>query len=537
MSYICTKNTSIFTQTHINMSGYRESEIDKKNTGWFQNDKTRNTLQKIAIEQSAIRGLGKFEMEFNYPISVIVGENGCGKSTILALVSCAFHNNNAGFCPISLLSDAKKQRIYYTYSDFFAFTATESGFMRDIRIKSTFLTDKPKNYDVRRKSPGGKWIDYDSRPKRAVSFLGINRILPPSESITHRHYSSLFGTPSEINDLAQYMKKIFGKDYSTITMKKHHKYRLYECVRGPLSYTGFNMGAGENAVLQLLHEIISAGKGALIVVDEIELGLHIKAQHMLIQVIKELCFKYNSQIICSSHSATILNAIPPEGRIMIKSKADGFDILYGVSPEMAMSELSGLIHPELEIMVEDDVAKDYVNTILPHTLRRRVEIVIMGSADGSILQAIATHYREGNNNFIVVADGDKKTKKKKMIEKVVGFLGDSKAIAPDEIRKQLDKRLAFLPGKEWPEKVFIESLKSSDNLDNLLDAYNLDDVSDLKKYLTNALVAGKHSEFPQLAKDLCLEERVIRTFALQQYHTLNETEAQPILNAITNALP
>ena len=333
------------------------------------------------------------------------------------------------------------------------------------------------------------------------------------------------------------MQKIFGKDYSTITVKKHRKYRLYECARGSLSYTGFNMGAGENAVLQLLHEIISAGSGALIVVDEIELGLHIKAQHMLIQVVKELCLKYNSQIICSSHSATILNAIPPEGRIMMKPKADGFDILYGVSPEMAMSELSGLIHPELEIMVEDDVAKDYVNTILPHALRRRVEIVVMGSADGSILQAIATHYREGNNNFIVVADGDKKTKKKKMIEKVVGFLGDSKAIAPDEIRKQLDKRLTFLPGNEWPEKVFIESLKNSDNMDNLLDAYNLDDVSELKKYLTNALVAGKHSEFSQMAKDLCLEERVIRTFALQQYHTLNETEAHPILNAITNALP
>ena len=527
----------IFTQTHIDMSGYRESEIDKKNTGWFQNDKTRNTLQKIAIEQSAIRGLGKFEMEFNYPISVIVGENGCGKSTILALVSCAFHNNNAGFCPISLLSDAKKQRIYYTYSDFFAFTATEIGFMKDIRIKSTFLTDKSKNYDVRRKSPGGKWIDYDSRPKRAVSFLGINRILPPSESITHRHYSSLFGTPSEINDLAQYMQKIFGKDYSTITVKKHRKYRLYECARGPLSYTGFNMGAGENAVLQLLHEIISAGEGALIVVDEIELGLHIRAQYKLMQVIKELCLKYHSQIICSSHSATILKAIPPEGRIMMKPKADGFDIVYGISPEMAMSELSGSIHPELEVMVEDDVAEDYIATVLPHALRRRVEIKIMGSADSSILQAVATHYREGDNNFIVVADGDKRTEKTNMIEKVVGFLRDSKAVTSSEIRKQLEDKIVFLPGTKWPERVFLESLIRSDNLDNLINTCNIDTISEIKNYITTAIAAGKHSEFFQLANDLCLEEKIARTLAIRQYHTLNGIEAMPIIDAVKKALP
>ena len=153
------------------MSYYKETDIDRKNRQWFKNNLTCNTLLKIGVNQSSIRGLGQFSMEFNYPITVIAGENGCGKSTILSLISCAFHNNNLSFCPMSLLSNTKKQRTYYTYSDFFAFTSEERGFLRDIQIKSTFLTDRPRNTDIRSKSPRkGQWKDYDT-------ITSINRYL------------------------------------------------------------------------------------------------------------------------------------------------------------------------------------------------------------------------------------------------------------------------------------------------------------------------------------------------------------------------
>lgn len=522
------------------MSYYKDSELDRRNRQWFANNLLCNTLLKIAVSQSSIRGLGQFSVDFKYPITVIAGENGCGKSTILSLVSCAFHNTTT-FCPMSLLSNKKKQRTYYTYSDFFAFTAEERGFMRDIQITSSFLTDKPRKTDTRSKSPRkGQWKDYDTRPRRAVSFLGINRILPPSESMTYRNYSAYFGNNrlSEADNatLANYMTRIFGKNYTGVTLRKLHKYRLYGCSRGVNTYTGFNMGAGENAVLQLLHEIISAGRGALIVVDEIELGLHVRAQEQLMAVLKELCQQYCTQIICSSHSSTIIGSVPPDGRILLKPKEDGVDVAYGITPEMAMSEMSGMLHAELSIFVEDDVAKDFIQTILPNNERRRVDIKILGSADGSLLHAIAIHLREGQQDFVVIMDGDKRADKLRKINSVVASLGDCHTITPAEISAFLNERMEFLPGNEWPEKVILSDLLSRPNLDRLMDDCNVDTIGEMKNYISSALAAGKHSEFYQLASDLHLDESEVRSAAIRQYKVNTVATIQPIFDVINQAL-
>lgn len=520
------------------MSTYRESETDRKNRQWFANNKTCNTLQKIAIEQSSIRGLGKFEMAFNYPITVIVGENGSGKSTVLSLISCAFHNNTP-FCPMSLLANTKKQRCHYTYSDFFAFTAAERGFMADIKITSTFLSDK-KTSDTRSKSPKGKWKDYDTRPKRAVSFLGINRILPPSESQTYRNYSGSFGanklSPASSRELADYMNQVFGRDYTGITQASHHKYRLYGCTRTTGSYTGFNMGAGENAVLQLLYEILTAGNGALIVVDEIELGLHVQAQHRLMAILKELCLKNKTQIICSSHSSTILSSVPHDARVMVKSRPGTIDVVYGISAEMATSELSGLLSVEKEIFVEDPVAKAFIETVLPCNIRRRVEVKVLGSADSSMLYAMETHFREGRSNFISVMDGDKRSEKEKKIKEVVNSLADCKTIASKKVEEHLKKSITFLPGNEWPEKVIVEGLIASTDLKRMLTDFKVVDIAEMKRFLQSALTAGKHNEFYTLANTLHLDETTVRQTAIRQYEENFKVVVKELVDYISSSL-
>ena len=92
---------------------YNYSQIDKDNLNWFPKDNTKATLLTIKLDDGHIRGLYNFELEFKYPISVIAGKNGSGKSTILALAACAFHNSKDGF------EFPGRKNTYYTFSNFF----------------------------------------------------------------------------------------------------------------------------------------------------------------------------------------------------------------------------------------------------------------------------------------------------------------------------------------------------------------------------------------------------------------------------------
>lgn len=145
--------------------------------------------------------------------------------------------------------------------------------------------------------------------------MGINRIVPPSESNVHKNYKRLF-TDEDIKQtlatkIADHMSKIFGHPYKNMTLQVHNTYRLFQVERNHISYSGFNMGAGENAVLQLLIELYTIGTGGLLVIDELELGLHIEAQIALIHELKEICKDQKCQIVCSTHSEYILDALPP----------------------------------------------------------------------------------------------------------------------------------------------------------------------------------------------------------------------------------
>lgn len=491
---------------------YKESKIDRDNKSWFDNDKTRNSLKEITISGCNIRGLYPSTISFNYPICAIAGLNGCGKSTILALVSCAFHNET-DFIPNSKIG---QKYPYYTFSDFFVFAPEERGLTSTIEIKSKFLTDstprqgKIQGEDVRRKKASGKWNDYNTRPKRKVSFLGINRIMPPSESSKYKNYKKQFHpasiTPEQGDLLSNCMTEIFGYQYSSVNLQEHRSCKLFKANRG-IVYTGFNMGAGENAVLTLLCEILFAGEGALIVIDEIELGIHISAQKRLINVLKKLCKKFKCQIVCSTHSANILDSLPPDARILINSTQNSTNIMTEVSTEFALAAMSNIDIPELSLFVEDEVGELFIKNILDQELRHRVSIFQIGSADGPIPRHMAAYYRESRNNYCCFMDGDKRGNRKKHETTMKKELGDRLCHSDEDFTNYLNERISYLPGNTWPEKHLLEDILRYDDYSNLNEWGITNDM--IKSYCREALAAGKHNELYTLSNKLGIDSSTV----------------------------
>ncbi len=518
---------------------YKESQIDKDNKRWFDTDQTKNTLKEISINGCNIRGIYPSSFSFNYPICAIAGPNGCGKSTILALVCCAFHNNTS-FFPQSKIG---QKYPYYTFSDFFVFTKEERGLTSAIEIKSKFLTNAPpppgkiQGEDIRKKMADGYWNHYNSRPKRKVSFLGINRILPPAESSKHKNYKNVFHkvglTDEQTELLKDCMTKVFGYTYESVEMQEYKSCKLFKANRG-VTYTGFNMGAGENAVLALLNEILSAGEGSLVVIDEIELGIHISAQKRLIYVLKELCKKFKIQIICSTHSENILDSLPPYARILINSTDSSTSVMTDVTTEFALHTMANVDIPELSIFVEDEIGEGFMRNVLDSDLRHRVAITQIGSADGPIPRHMAAYYRENKDKFCSFMDGDKRGKRINHEKTMKNELGDRLHHSETDFTAYLDERMSYLPGNTWPEKHLLdETLKTQDF--SLLEHWGIED-SVLLSYLKEAIAAGKHNEFYTLSKKIGMDKQTVFIDVVRLYKKNHPEEIRDINGFIRKLL-
>ena len=336
---------------------YRYSNIDNNNIRWFTKDDSKATLLSIETRRK-IRGLKDIKIEFKYPITAIAGRNGSGKTTALALAACAYHNTKNGF------KLPHRRQTYYTFSDFFIQTSDEIppggiiiqyGFLSNRWRKTPQRPDgRGIGYQRRWKRSGGKWTKYSSRVTRTVVYLGIDRVVPPAEKSTSKSYSRWFSGTTKAGyerDVQKIVGRILEKDYEDFHFRIYKQYRLPIVTADGREYSGFNMGTGENALFELFSILSACDENMLLVIDEIELGLHAEAQEKLIQELKNICNKRHLQIICTTHSSTILECLPPEGRIFLDKIGDEIQVIPEISPAFAACKLSGKRNAELDIGV------------------------------------------------------------------------------------------------------------------------------------------------------------------------------------------
>lgn len=505
---------------------YVLSEIDQQNLNWFANDNTRQSLVAIELARGRMRGLAPFRLEIGYPILAIAGANGSGKSTLLAMAACAFHNAADGFRPPS------RKVNYYTFSDFFVQSAGEIG-PEGVEITYDFLSgyrrilSRPRRFvpaiykQTRRKREGGKWNNYDRRVDRNVIYFGVQRVVPYYERSTHKSYRASFRPPgvaaADSARIAELAGRILGKHYDAFESLEHRRYTLPRVQSGALRYSGFNMGAGESAVFEILITLFAAGPGCLLVIDEIELGLHERAQQRLIEVLKTLCLERKCQVICTTHAYEILAALPPEGRVFIETVGEDTRVFPGISADYACGRMGRSDPRKLDILVEDEVAEAIVQASLSLAQRERVRILPIGS-HSSLQRVMAARFLEGRGQCLCLPDGDRRNTADSFCSGVARQCDGVHSVAAEQakIRDWARDHLDFLPGEHWPEKWLFEQAIAQCELAEVLGEvtpagrWGVASEAELRELLLTSLDAGKHKEFRALSAALQLPAEQLR---------------------------
>ena len=316
----------------------------------------------------SLRGIRDIHAPFDYPITAICGRNGAGKSTILGLA--AFSACRPGTWSVSARRVPSVRpalrTMSFAWDEFFfrrAGDPTPSGLK--VQFDYTYKGDDVQVSRVR--TAKGRWATAPdpgrSRtprlPERPIDFVSLARIIPPGELRSLRRRFS--GSRAErvvslTENSVRAMSTVFGQSYESVAVHTQRGVPLAHC-RGTAHYTGFDMGSGENSAVAILAALERLPPGGLLLVEEIEHGFHPLAQRRLVDVLTEMVSRGKQQIICTTHSEYVIDALPQAARLLVDRGQGGHRAVLGQTTRDLMFTMTGEPRPELTVYVEDYFAQ------------------------------------------------------------------------------------------------------------------------------------------------------------------------------------
>jgi len=122
-----------------------------------------------------------------------------------------------------------------------------------------------------------KWGAYSRRPEREVAYSPLSRMIPAHEMNSVRQAFQEPGanvTTLPFNQqYREYVAYVMGVGYQEVDVQNTERLKFANCRTG-FAYSGFNMGGGENCVIELFRLLSSVPFCGLLVVEEIESCLH-----------------------------------------------------------------------------------------------------------------------------------------------------------------------------------------------------------------------------------------------------------------------
>lgn len=309
-----------------------------------KNNKYQQFIKRVQLR--SVRGIKDEIVDFRTPVTALVGTNGGGKSTILGAAALAYKNVKPGqFFPKAFVGDE---------------SMAEWSIVIELVDKKL---SKDKTITRTAKFSQSKWRR-DDFGERHVEYIEIQRTVPAGERSRFRQF--LAGNQDdfqiiELNDnTIKYATAVLDKSikhYRIVQSKKNISIRMFMgSTEDKVGYSQFHFGAGEASVIETIDRIESAPDNALILIEEVENGLHPIAVRLFVQYLQSAAERKRLQVIFTTHSQDAVDELPAEA-IWAAINKRTWNGKLSISSLRAMT---GNVSNTRVIYVEDEFVKEWV---------------------------------------------------------------------------------------------------------------------------------------------------------------------------------
>ncbi|MFN6994336.1 MAG: AAA family ATPase [Aquincola tertiaricarbonis] len=344
----------------------------------------RIKVRSLEFNSPAFRKLANLKIEFAARLTVIAGHNGIGKSTIQGLVANTFGISKGG--PKSYFGEsysANIERIVYLALSEVAAAQQEPSAAPTVVVdvagvivrKRCAMTQRsewqrarvvPRTIDKADDDPVGQ----DAKVPLPTIYLGIKRLASIGEAEEAEVESKKVVLHDEDRQLmADFVASVIvGSRVNTdITHQSIRGARKRTLQPGYDSHDPLAVSMGQDSLAsiatalasfnRLLREQGDDYRGGLLIIDELDVGFHPHAIDRLVRQLKMQANRLSLQIIATTHSPRLIEAVHPEGGGDARSPDKVIYLLDTMHPRLAEDQSLAAILDDMALRPDEAPAK------------------------------------------------------------------------------------------------------------------------------------------------------------------------------------
>jgi energy-coupling factor transporter ATP-binding protein EcfA2 len=338
-------------------------------------------VKSLTFGKPPFRKLGNFDIPFAERLTLIAGHNGIGKSTILGLVANTFGITASGHK--TYLGDpfyANIEQIIYLALDEVVQAQKDTASapvvianVDGVEVKKRCSMTQRTQWQRARVVPRtidkaeGDTVGQDAKVPLPTIYLGMKRLASAGEAEEKDISSAKLDMHADDSALMREFVSavILG---AALTNDVNHQSikgaRKKSAQPGYEKHGPFAVSMGQDSLGSIATALASFSKlkremgddypGGLLVVDEMDVGFHPHAIERLVKSLKSCANRLDLQIIATTHSPRLIEAVHPDGDGNEKSPDSVVYLLDTKHPRIAKDQSLRAILNDMALLPDDD---------------------------------------------------------------------------------------------------------------------------------------------------------------------------------------